>query len=143
MRTTKGKRLNRSGPKQLDRADPDVPAADPVTVAVDQRNWQLRSFGATPIRVETSVSITAWASTRTPSRNRIDIVLFEQLADEPRDVHAWGGHRPSSSGLTHTCADEDGGGLLRHGISTESPPRISTTSWDANLDLSPRRAAFP
>src|SRR5439155_14087914 len=29
---------------------------------------------------------------------RVDVVLLEQLADERRDVHPWGGHRPSSSG---------------------------------------------
>src|SRR5437867_1724107 len=29
---------------------------------------------------------------------RVDVVLLEQLADERRDVHPGGGHRPSSSG---------------------------------------------
>ena len=61
---------------------------------------------------------------------QIDVVFLEQLADERRDVHPGGGHRPSSS---DSPVVEDGGGLLRHGdFHPGSPPRIPTTSRDAN-----------
>jgi hypothetical protein len=59
---------------------------------------------------------------------RVDVVLIQQLADERRDIHPEGGHRPSSS----DCAvAEDGGVLFVTGISTrevhpESPPLLVT-----------------
>src|SRR5512134_2199109 len=53
---------------ELDRADPGVPAPGPVAVAVGGP-FGAPLVGRRPDWWETSVSITAWASTRTPSRS--------------------------------------------------------------------------
>ncbi len=119
---------------QLDRAHAGVPPAGPVAVAVGGAlGAPLVGGGADLVR---DLGLHHRLGEHPDAfSERIDVVLLEQLADERRDVHAGRGHRPSSSDRFR-LVDEDGGGHLRHGdFHPGSPPRMSTTSRDANSGL--------
>src|SRR5918994_148174 len=128
------------GDPQLDRADPGVPAAGAVAVAVGDPLRAPFVGGGTDLRGDLGLHHRSGEHPDTFTQ-RVDVVLLEQLADERRDVHPGGGHRPSSS---DSAVVEDGGGPLRHGdFHPGSPPRIPTTSWDANLTARDGRTFGP
>jgi len=112
---------------ELDRADPGVPGPRAVAVAIGGAFGAALVGGGTDLAGDLGLhhSLRKHPDAFT---QQIHVVPVEKLADERRDVHPWGGHRPSSS----DCAVvEDGGGPLRHGVSTpdlhrESPPLLGT-----------------
>ncbi len=124
---------------ELDRADPGVPRPGAVAVAVGDAGTGAFVGSGADLRAHLGVHHHLGEHPNAITQ-QIHVVFFEQLADERRDVHPGGGHRPSSSDCPVV---EDGGGLLRHGdFHPRSPPRKSTTSRDADFSNSGLRCGY-